>query len=727
MRFICLKCCLHNPQKGLRKYTFIYLTTKNLCTNSIHIALIILFKLLNCFESPKLHSMRKYISLSLLTAFTLLSISSFGQKCGHDLLEQEVKRLFPNYESAENEFIESINFDSDIKTEGVVYQIPVVVHIIYDTQGDNISDKQVKDAIKVINEDFRRLNADTSDTRAVFSGVAADTEIEFQLAKLDPQGNCTTGITRAQSALSTNANNNVKGIVSWPNSKYLNIWVVNSIDLGSSGSGTVLGYAYKPNPGQSTTYDGIVIRHDRMGRIGTGNSRGRTLTHEAGHYLGLDHPFKGGCFSGDNCADTPPVLEASFGCPLTANTCSNDFPNLVDQIENYMDYADDNCVNMYTDDQKSIMRNSLITSSRRGYLVTSTNQSVTGIGAGAVLPCAPEANFNAEQSVFCAGTTVQFFDKSTAGNPTSWSWEFPGGSPSVSTMENPVVSYSNPGNFNVKLEVTNGIGTSTLLQDGYVSVRSNNNGMWMNGFNSGFEFNTVPNGTWHVENPDGDAIRWERNSFNFYEGSYCVKLDNYNNDADNSDALITDKIVVDRAQSMNFSFKYAVASKPGFASDGIVVSVSQDCGNSWQSVRTLIGPLLYATTNKANPWNPTSVNNWRSSSVSLNDFIGNDPIMIKVDFISGGGNNAFLDDFELSVTLDNEELSAQDISIFPNPSQGTFQVQGLPTGTHFNITSMDGRSVKTGTLNTSGNIELHASAGYYLFHAGNVRKSIVIQ
>ena len=101
--------------------------------------------------------------------------------------------------------------------------------------------------------------------------------------------------------------------------------------------------------------------------------------------------------------------------------------------------------------------------------------------------------------------------------------------------------------------------------------------------------------------------------------------------------------------------------------------------------------------------------------------------MIKVDFISGGGNNAFLDDFELSVTLDNEELSAQDISIFPNPSQGTFQVQGLPTGTHFNITSMDGRSVKTGTLNTSGNIELHASAGYYLFHAGNVRKSIVIQ
>ena len=79
--------------------------------------------LLICLESPKLRSMRKYIRFSLLTAFALLTVSSFGQKCGHDLLEQEVKRLFPNYESAENEFIQSINFDSDVKTEGIVYQM----------------------------------------------------------------------------------------------------------------------------------------------------------------------------------------------------------------------------------------------------------------------------------------------------------------------------------------------------------------------------------------------------------------------------------------------------------------------------------------------------------------------------------------------------------------------------------------------------------------------------
>ena len=676
-----------------------------------------------------MRAMQKYNRIPLIAAFVLFTLTSFGQKCGHDLLEEEVKRNYPGYESAEAEFIASVDFERDNQTEATVYKIPVVVHIIYDTQADNISDKQVKDAIAVLNEDFRRINADTSDTRSVFVDVATDTEIEFELAKLDPNGNCTTAITRTQSALSVNASNNVKGLVSWSNSKYLNIWVVNSIDIGSSGAGgTVLGYAYKPNPGQSTTFDGIVIRHDRMGRIGTGVSRGRTLTHEAGHYLGLDHPFRGGCFQGDNCADTPPVLESSFGCDLTANTCSNDFPNLVDQIENYMDYADDDCMNMFTQDQKAIMRSSLETANRRGYLITTGNQSGTGIAAGTVLPCAPEANFLADRAVFCEGSTVQFSDESTFGNPTSWQWNFPGGNPSTSTLENPVVTYANPGNYNVKLEVTNANGSSTLLQNGYVSVRSNNSGLWVNGFNSGFEFFAVPNATWHVENADGDAIKWQRNSFNNYEGAYCVKLDNFNNSPDNSDALVTDKIWVGGAQSMAFSFAYAVASKPGFAGDRIVVSVSQDCGTSWESVRTLIGPILYAATNQANAWNPANQNNWRTTTISMDDYVGNDPIMIKVDFISGGGNNAFLDDFELSVVLNEEELTAESISIFPNPSNGVFEIGGLPTGTDYVIYSLDGKVIQRSTLNSNATIDLsQAAAGYYIFQAGQIRKPLIIQ
>ena len=715
------------PLKGLRKYIFICLTTKNLCTKNKHDELSIDIVLLTIRINAKLQTMQKYIRIPLIIALSLVSSAVFGQKCGHDQLEQEVKRLFPAYESAENEFIQNIDFDNDSKTEATVYKIPVVVHIIWDDISDNISDKQVRDAIAVLNEDFRRMNADTTNTRSIFANVATDCEIEFELAQLNPQGNCTSGITRTQSALSTNANNIVKSLISWPNTKYMNIWVVNSIDLGSSGSGTVLGYAYKPNPGQGTTFDGLVVRHDRMGRIGTGTSAGRTLTHEAGHYLGLDHPFKGGCFSGDNCADTPPVVEASFGCNLNANTCSNDNPDQLDQIENYMDYSDDNCMNMFTQDQRAIMRSNLSISNRRGYLVTPVNASNTGIAANATLPCAPQANYSVNQSVICAGSTVHFTDRSTFGNPTSWQWNFPGGSPNSSTDENPTVTYHYKGNFNVSLTVTNGNGTNTLLQNGYISVRKNSPGLWVNGFQSGFEFNTVPSGTWHVENADGDNITWQRNSYNFYEGAYCVKLDNYNNQVDNSDALITDKIYVGGAKSMNFSFKYAVASKPGFAGDRIVVSVSQDCGESWQSARTLLGPLLYAATNKANPWNPTSLNNWRSININLSDYVGPDPIMIKIDFISGGGNNAFLDDFQLVTVLDNEEISIEDVQIAPNPSSGSFQVRGLPSGSEYVIYAVDGRLIQQGQLDFERSIHIESNPGYYIFQSGDLRKPIIIQ
>jgi len=516
---------------------------------------------------------------------------------------------------------------------------------------------------------------------------------------------------------------------SWPRTKYVNIWVVNSIDLGSSGQGTVLGYAYKPSPGQSTTYDGIVIRHDRMGRIGSSVSKGRTLTHEMGHYLGLDHPFKGGCFQGDNCADTPPVDEASFGCDLTANTCSNDNPNLPDQIENYMDYADDNCMNMFTDDQKAIMRSSLNSAALRGYLITATNASATGIDPQAVLPCAPQAKFGANQTVFCKGTTVQFADKSEFGNPTSWSWWLPGGTPSTSTAQNPVVTYATPGNYTVGLTVTNATGTTQSLQPGYISVRNVGGGthMWVNNFSSGFEFHDVPNGTWHVENADGDAVKWERNSYNHYDGNYCVKLDNFNNDPDNSDALITDQIVVSRATAMSLGFRYAIASKPGQAQDDLVISVSQDCGETWDEIRTIRGPLLYAALNKANPWNPTSASNWRSATINLNDFAGGAPIMIKVDFISGGGNNAFLDAFNLDVTLDQDELSANNIKIFPNPSNGLFHIEGLPAGTAYRIFSIDGREIQQGTLALDASLQVNASPGYYIFQTEGVRKQLIIQ
>jgi len=334
----------------------------------------------------------------------------------------------------------------------------------------------------------------------------------------------------------------------------------------------------------------------------------------------------------------------------------------------------------------------------------------------------------------CNGTTVQFTDKSEFGNPTSWSWYFPGGTPSTSTAQNPTVTYASMTgigykNYTVGLTVSNATGSTQSLIGGYMSVRRNGGGthMWVNNFSSGFEFHDVPNGTWHVENADGDAVKWERNSYNHYDGNYCVKLDNFNNDPDNSDALITDQIVVSRATAMSLGFRYAIASKPGQAQDDLVISVSQDCGETWDEIRTIRGPLLYAALNKANPWNPTSASNWRSATINLNDFAGGAPIMIKVDFISGGGNNAFLDAFNLDVTLDQDELSANNIKIFPNPSNGLFHIEGLPAGTAYRIFSIDGREIQQGTLALDASLQVNASPGYYIFQTEGVRKQLIIQ
>lgn len=676
---------------------------------------------------PKLRGMQKYFITPIISAFMLLSTAVQAQNCGHDILEAELDRQNPNRQSQWQEIIEAIDFDADNRTEGTVYTIPVVVHVIYDDAGDNISDKQIRDAIAVINEDYRRMNADTVNTRATFAGVAADMEIEFRLAQLDPDGNCTTGITRTESALSIDAGNNVKALISWPRTKYLNIWVVNNIDLGgTSTGGTVLGYAYKPSPGQTTTYDGIVIRHDCMGRIGTSVNNGRTLTHEAGHYLGLDHPFKGGCYQGDNCADTPPVSEASFGCDLTANSCSNDFPNLPDQIENYMDYADDDCTNMFTLDQKAIMRNSLGTANLRGYLVTSSNQDATGLTPGIDLGCAPEALFRSEQSVICEGESVSFEDLSRY-NPTSWQWTFQGGSPATSTSANPTVSYANAGTYNVQLEVTNNNGSTTLLEEGQVSVRRNSNYMWVNNFTSGFEFNDLPNVSWHVDNPDKDAIKWVRTDKASYAGTYSAELANFNNFPDNTDALITDKIAVGGAKSMVFSFRYAVAGKPGGTGDKINISVSDDCGENWNSIRTILGPLLYSATNKTTYWRPTAANQWRTVNIALDAYAGGAPILIKVEFVSGGGNNAFLDNFNLAVTLDNEELTKQNINLYPNPSKGTFTVEGVGAGTPFTVYAVDGRVICKDFLPQGGTIELNAAQGYYILHISDERLPLIVQ
>lgn len=250
--------------------------------------------------------------------------------------------------------------------------IPVVVHIVHWNGFGDITDEQVADGIRVLNEDFRRQNADTNLTDSLFKPFAADVNIEFRLASLDPDGNATTGITRSDTNLVPHPEptepefDNVKHFISWPAHKYFNIWVVRTIMAGTSG--------YAQYPGTDFTYGGpwetygIVIRHTSFGTIGTANDDGRTLSHEAGHCLGLYHTFlstSAGCgtecdTTGDEVCDTPPC-QLNTSCPPNLNSCSNDSlgpsayaSNIKDQKENYMSYS--TCQNMFSQGQKVRMR-----------------------------------------------------------------------------------------------------------------------------------------------------------------------------------------------------------------------------------------------------------------------------------------------------------------------------------------------------------------------------------
>lgn len=245
-----------------------------------------------------------------------------------------------------------------------VITIPVVVHIIHAPGeaigvGRNISIAQVQSQIDVLNEDFRRLNPDRINTPNVFTSVAADPGIEFRLACQGPNGDPTNGITRTASSVTAfSDNDNIKssatgGHDAWPTDRYLNIWVSNL-------SGGLLGYAQFPfDYATRPNTDGVVIHTTAFGRVGNvvaPFNTGRAATHEVGHWLNLFHIWGddgNGCNGSDQCDDTPNQADENFGCPAFPSTSCN---NNGDMSMNYMDYTDDACMNIYTNDQRTRMR-----------------------------------------------------------------------------------------------------------------------------------------------------------------------------------------------------------------------------------------------------------------------------------------------------------------------------------------------------------------------------------
>lgn len=600
-------------------------------------------------------------------------------QCGTDEYVDEVIAQNPElekvFESKKNAFFEMANENatkSKKSTSGVLYTIPVVFHVIYENEEDNIARNQIEDALRILNEDFRKQNPDAGNLRPIFQSLQADTEIEFALAKRDPSGNCTEGINRIQSSLSVDANprDQVKTLVQWDPEKYLNIWVVRSITNGGTSSGVILGYANFPWMAANT--DGIVIRHDALGLVGTAAYDGRTLTHEIGHYLGLLHTFQSGCSGGDNISDTPPVASASYGCNLNKNSCSNDSPDYPDMIENFMDYSDGACQNTFTNLQKNAMRSVLLSAQYRQTLVSQNNLQATGV----VNPpaCQPVALFDVVDNYICEGDSISFIDQTEDGDPDTYQWSFPGGVPSTSSDRNPTIYYPVAGVYDVTLNVSNAAGSSTLTktQVSVIKPLYSNNNVWI----QDFESSEIPRP--EITTLSDDEIEFEISNQASSSGNQSVYLNNYDNQVSQSiDELISPSIQTLFGQNLNLTFDYAFAQKSSSNNDILSVQISSDCGASWSTNRVFAGSILATAPEvSAAPFIP-SANQWKSASINLSQYEALGPILVRFQLRAGGGNNLYIDNINLSA--DNiglsENLLKQNISVYPNPSSGTVNIE----------------------------------------------------
>ncbi|MBL0027018.1 MAG: T9SS type A sorting domain-containing protein [Saprospiraceae bacterium] len=308
-----------------------------------------------------------------LFATLAISIFSIGQKreCFTDTyLETEIKSN-PDRLVKLNEIEKHTrDFQNSVSNRGVsIINIPVVVHVVYKDVNTNLSDTQIKSQINVLNEDFRRKNKDANS----FWPQAADSEIEFCLASQDPSGKATNGITRTYTSSTSfpSTGDAIKftstgGADAWPADRYLNIWVC---DI----TGTILGYAQFPG-GKAET-DGVVIDYKVFGtgpNVTQGFHLGRTATHEVGHWLNLKHIWGAAdCTTDDLVSDTPQSNGPNYGCNKGHWSCGS-----LDMIENFMDYSNDDCMNIFTAGQKSRMQ-SLFSSGGFRYSIINSNGCTT--------------------------------------------------------------------------------------------------------------------------------------------------------------------------------------------------------------------------------------------------------------------------------------------------------------------------------------------------------------
>ncbi len=654
--------------------------------------------------------MRKLYTVLAVLLFT--SATMFAQRnCGTmDYLQMQMQRdpsIARNLEKQENQIQSWVRENGErFRTAGGTIVIPVVVHVVYRTATQNISQAQVLSQIDVLNEDYAATNADISSVPAAWTNLVGASGIQFCLASRDPQGNPTTGIDRVSTTVNSFSQNDaVKytaqgGADIWDRNSYLNFWVCN---LG----GGLLGYSQFPGTGVAAT-DGIVIGYNYFGRVGTLSApynKGRTVTHEVGHWFNLRHIWGddgGACNGSDNVADTPNQAGENYGCPAIPHTdaCTAAAPGVMTM--NYMDYTDDACMYFFTAGQNTRMNAAL--NGTRASLANS-------MGCVPVILPSDDASIDAisaPSGTYCTDQITPAFTLKNYGanaiTSVTLNWQIDGGTVQTQAWTGNLASLASTNLTLPTQTVVSGNHTITIYTsnpnggiDGQPSndSKTSNFTIAVSGLAAPFAYNftntTWPPLGWTLNNPDG-TYTWEHSTTvgNGGNGSVWVNNYDYQTRGEKDEFLLPSlNFSSAGAASLTFDLSYVLYSQSGF-SDTLVVMASTNCGATWTQVYKKYDQALTTVTPffLQSAFVPNSPNQWRNETVNLSNFVGNSGVIVKFVCITDYENNLYVDNINITtstVAIDESSLAAA-VTAFPNPNNGSFRVNvNLPTSSDLTV------------------------------------------